>query len=154
MKFVSGPGNGDSYWFGTTRMTIKARASGQGTAVIEMHLPAGSGAPLHVHEHLDDSFFILEGRLSVWFDDEATVVDPGAYVQLPRAAPHSILAAEGPVRALLIHDNDDFIDFIEAAGTPVADASTPPPLSPERVVQAAEAHRQRVLGPSPFASPS
>ena len=75
----------------------------------------------------------------MWFDNETTVADPGTYVQLPRALPHSILAAGGPVRALLIHDNDDFIDFIEEVGTPVADASTPPPLSPERVARTAGA---------------
>jgi len=151
MMFVAGPGNGDAYWFGSTRMTIKARASTQRTAIVEMCLPIGSSAPLHVHEDLDDSFLILEGRLSVWFDNETTVADPGTYVQLPRGLPHSILASEGPVRALLIHDNDSFIDFIEAVGTPVADASTPPQLSPERVARAAEAHGQRVLGPPPFA---
>jgi hypothetical protein len=86
----------------------------------------------------------------VWFDDETTVAGPGAYVQLPRGVPHSILAGEGPVRALLIHDNDEFIDFVEAVGTPVGDATTAPPLAPERVARAAEAHGQHVLGPPPF----
>jgi quercetin dioxygenase-like cupin family protein len=145
------PDGGDDYWFGQARMSIKARASVSGTTIIEMVLPAGATAPLHIHEHLDDTFVILDGQLAVWCDGETLTLHPGAYAQLPRGVPHSILADGGPVRALLVHDSDEMADFIEAIGTPLSGHTDPPPLSADEVALAAREHGQRVIGPAPFA---
>jgi uncharacterized protein (TIGR02118 family) len=146
------PDCGDGYWFGDARMTIKARASLSGTTIIEMLLPAGATAPLHIHENLDDTFVILEGQLTVWCDGETFALHPGAYAQLPRGVPHSILADGGPVRALLVHATDEMADFIEAIGTPLSGQTDPPPLTEDAVALAARRHGQRVIGPAPFAT--
>jgi uncharacterized protein (TIGR02118 family) len=146
------PDGGDGYWFGDARMTIKARASLSGTTIIEMVLPAGATAPLHVHENLDDTFVILEGQLAVWCDGETLTLHPGAYAQLPRGVPHSILADGATVRALLIHDSDEMAEFIEAAGIRRGDEVDAPRFSGDAVAHAAREHGQRVIGPAPFAA--
>jgi hypothetical protein len=43
--------------------------------VAEATLPAGASPPLHVHADLDDSFYVLEGRLS---GPGRVRLDPGA----------------------------------------------------------------------------
>ncbi len=46
-------------------MTLKATAETTGGAfgLVEASAPVGSGPPLHIHEHEDEAFWILEGSL-------------------------------------------------------------------------------------------
>lgn len=33
--------------------------------VIEHHVSSGGAAPLHIHHHLDDSFYLISGQLAL-----------------------------------------------------------------------------------------
>ena len=48
---VRGGDDGEALWFRDNRTTIKVRAEDTGGAygLVESHMPAGSGPPLHVH---------------------------------------------------------------------------------------------------------
>ena len=50
--------------------------------------PPGYGVPLHVHEHDDEVFMMLEGELTVITPQGETHIGPGARVELPRGIPH------------------------------------------------------------------
>ena len=52
-------------------------------------VPAGRGAPPHVHLVEDELFLILEGEYRFTVDGESAVVGPGGVVFLPRGTPHT-----------------------------------------------------------------
>ena len=69
-------------------MVIQADQPGQ-PVIIEATVAPGGGAPLHVHDDLDDSFYLVSGRLAMRCGEQAFAVGPGAYVALPHGVPHT-----------------------------------------------------------------
>lgn len=139
--------------FGDALMTIKARAGHGRPALIEWISPAGGTAPLHVHDDADDTFYVIDGDLTLWCDGTTAQARPGDYVVLPAGVPHSILVGrDRPLRALVIHANNQFVDLVEAIGAPPDAPRDTQPFDPQAVAVAASRRGQRVLGPSPFAA--
>jgi mannose-6-phosphate isomerase-like protein (cupin superfamily) len=48
-----------------------------------------SGPPLHVHQEQDDTFFVLEGVLTVQVGDELFEIGPGDFATVPPGVPHT-----------------------------------------------------------------
>ena len=89
------------------------------TVVLEMTLPVGSSAPLHVHDDLDDTWYILDGEMVVRCGDDTHVVGAGHWVSMPRGVPHTFrVVGERDARILLVHDNASFRDLIRDLGVP------------------------------------
>ena len=79
------------------------------TVVMEATLPLGGSPPLHVHNDLDDTMYILDGELLVHCGDREQVVGAGHWVSMPRGIPHTFLVTgDRDARVLLVHDNDSF----------------------------------------------
>jgi mannose-6-phosphate isomerase-like protein (cupin superfamily) len=80
------------------------KASGASTAgsltLIEQTIMGGP--PLHAHAREDESFFILDGRLSVSCGGEELEAGPRSFVFLPRGLPHTFDSGGSPARLLLI----------------------------------------------------
>jgi mannose-6-phosphate isomerase-like protein (cupin superfamily) len=55
-------------------------------------------APLHVHHHEDEAWYMLEGRLGFRIGDEEVEAGPGAAVLVPAGEPHAYWNA-GDARA-------------------------------------------------------
>lgn len=73
---------------------------GAPVTVAEAILPEGASPPAHVHAALDDSFYILDGRMVLHCGDDVWQAGPGSRVQFP--------ATQGPTleeldRALAAH---------------------------------------------------
>src|SRR5256885_427527 len=64
---IDGPDSeqAQAWWFLDTLVVEHRCAPGMDTIVLEMTLPVGSAAPLHVHDDLDDTWYILEGEIVV-----------------------------------------------------------------------------------------
>lgn len=60
--------------------------------VIE-HLAYGAGPPLHLHRTFEDSFFVLNGVLTVQLGDEVVELGPGDFATAPPGIPHSLTNA-------------------------------------------------------------
>ena len=78
-----------AWWFLDTLVVEHRCAPGMETVVLEMTLPVGSSAPLHVHDNLDDTWYILEGEMVVRCGDD--VLDRRCRVlgvDATRCAPH------------------------------------------------------------------
>jgi mannose-6-phosphate isomerase-like protein (cupin superfamily) len=67
---------------------VSADTNGQ-YAMMELWTGPGSGSPLHVHHNEDESFFILEGTLTIWLGDEVVEATPGTFVLVPRDVVHA-----------------------------------------------------------------
>lgn len=98
---------------------------GAPVAVAEMLLPEGASPPAHVHDGLDDSFYLLDGIMVVRCGGELSVARPGSWQQFPSGVPHTFRVMGGPARALSIHSDDSFLALVRDVGHP-ADRSGPP----------------------------
>ena len=116
-----------------------------------MTLPVGSAPPLHVHDDLDDTWYILEGQMVVRCGDDELVVGAGHWVSMPRGVPHTFrVVGDHEARILLVHDNASFRDLVRELGTPATARTVPsqpafPPM--DELARIAASHDLRPIGP-------
>lgn len=55
----------------------------------------------HSHDHEDECFLVLDGELTIDYDDGPRIIGPGQFLVVPRGTPHRPHCAK-PVRLLLI----------------------------------------------------
>jgi mannose-6-phosphate isomerase-like protein (cupin superfamily)/catechol 2,3-dioxygenase-like lactoylglutathione lyase family enzyme len=145
---------GRAWWFlGTLAVLRNPVGAPRTPAVIELTVPPGGSPPRHVHETLDDSFFLLDGEVVVRCGSETVVARPGTYVVLPQGVEHTFrVTGRTPARLLLVHADDSFLRFIEALGTPTTEHRLPPPgefdVDGETIVRVSTEHGAPILGPS------
>ena len=87
-------------------------------AVAEAVLPHGASPPSHLHDHLDDSFYILEGTLVVRCGESVTLERAGGWVQFPAGVPHTFRVMSETARVLLVNADHSFIDAVGAGDEP------------------------------------
>ena len=75
-----GPGQGEPIWFLNGRMTVKATAETTRGAygLIESVIPPGFSPPMHVHHRDDESYYVLDGQLTVRCGDETYSATAGS----------------------------------------------------------------------------
>jgi len=140
-----------AWWFLDTLVVEHRCAPEMNTVVLEMTLPVGAAPPLHVHDDLDDTWYILEGEMVVRCGGEELVVGAGHWVSMPRGVPHTFrVVGDCEARILLVHDNASFRDFIRAVGVPAGARIVPiepvfPPM--DELARVAGAHDLRPIGP-------
>ena len=150
---VDGPHSEETqaWWFVDLLVVEHRSAPDMSTVVLEMTLPVGSSAPLHVHDDLDDTWYILDGEMVVRCGDEIVRVGAGHWVSMPRGVPHTFrVVGDREARILLVHDNASFRDLIRDLGTPAAARTVPtqpvfPP--PDELARVAATHDLRPVGP-------
>lgn len=139
----------ESWMFLGVRVDVLTSPSAP-VAVSEALLPLGASPPLHVHEGLDDSFYVLEGRMVVRCGEDVSLAGPGTWVQFPSGRPHTFRVVEGPLRTLQVHSDGSFLDAVRDIGHPVADGDAPHTgggPSPEELGRRLAAHGITTVGP-------
>jgi mannose-6-phosphate isomerase-like protein (cupin superfamily) len=141
----------DAWWFLDTLVIEHRRAPGMNSVVFEMVLPVGHAPALHVHDDIDDTWYVLDGQMALRCGDDEYVAEPGMWISLPRAVPHGFrVVGDRPARILVVHDNHSFLDFVAALGEPT-DQRVPPPNprfpSMEELGRAAHANDLTPAGP-------
>src|SRR5262249_19506206 len=150
---IDGPGSeqAQAWWFLDTLVVEHRKAPGMDTTTLEMTLPVGSAPPLHVHDNLDDTWYILEGEMVVRCGDQEAVVGAGPWVSMPRGVPHAFrVVGDREARILLAHDNATFLDLIRDLGVPATERIVPPaPAFPpmDELVRVAASHDLTPVGP-------
>jgi quercetin dioxygenase-like cupin family protein len=99
------PGAGEAKWFLNSRMTVKATTAttGGGYGLIESVIPPGFSPPMHVHRREDESYYVLDGRLTLTWGGETFSATAGSYVFLPRDVPHTfVVEGDEPARMLTL----------------------------------------------------
>lgn len=123
---------------------------GAPVAVAEAVLPEGASPPAHLHAALDDSFYILDGRMVIHCGDDAWLAGPGSWVQFPAGIPHTFRVLGGPTRILMIHADDSFLAAVREIGRPATGTDVPeatPGPTIEELDQAFAAHGITNVGP-------
>jgi quercetin dioxygenase-like cupin family protein len=142
---------GRSWWSLGLVVTEFSTGADGGLVVAEGTLPEGASPPLHVHEYLDDSFYLLSGTMVLRCGEEVWVAEPGEWVPFPRGVPHTFRVIGGPARVLMVHANDSFLAALRELGRPVENAELPPPTdgpSLETLSRVMAAHGIATIGPS------
>ena len=62
-----------------------------------MHYARGASSPLHLHEHCEHFYFIIEGTGEVDTPEGKREVPPGTMVFIPALAEHRLRAARSPL---------------------------------------------------------
>ena len=118
--FVHAPGAGDAFDWRGAHVVIKA--SGADTlgqlAVMEFTYPPGLSVPAHVHDGEDEMFYIVDGELEGFCDDERWTATAGTFVFVPRDRPHGLaVRGDGPARGLVIVGPPRLDQHVVAGGT-------------------------------------
>lgn len=128
-------------------MVRATREQTQGAySLFEQILPAGVGMPLHVHHNEDESFYVLEGNVTIWVGDQRIDATPDTYVFAPRDIPHAFRAEGATARLQLSLTPSGFENFIYALGE-----KNPPsgPPDMDHIISVAKKYGVEIFGGFP-----
>lgn len=148
----------------TGRYTIKAGAEQSAGRMIQLLVRDGRGAgtPLHVHTDTDETFYVIEGTLSIYIGGETIEAGPGDYVFAPLGVPHAFVVTSERAEFFVTcagagtedAEGHGIHGFFNEVGVPVRDGEDPPaPREPDPEVFGPRmaAYGIELLGPPPFA---
>ena len=148
----SGSGEGERLWFLGTLATI--RVPGEATdgrfALIEFLFPRHASPPLHTHPQ-DESYVVLEGRLTIQAGELRFELEAGGAAVVPMGVAHTFRVESETARVLVLSTPAGLERFVREssvrAGEPeLPPAGTPRP-SPEELERIFAAHGQVNVGP-------
>lgn len=162
---------GEALWFlGTlVRMKLDAAQTGGRFALWETVLPHGAAPPLHSHPQ-DETFFVLEGELTVWIvgpeltsgdgerpawvDACARPCPAGAVAFAPAGTAHTFRVESDTARMLVLSTPAGIEDMVRGLAEPARWPWLQPPpdgprVAPERLAAVNEATGMVRHGPPP-----
>jgi quercetin dioxygenase-like cupin family protein len=117
---VRQPGEGEQLGLGPSQSSIKSGVQdGMGSlAVLESKIGSNFPGPvLHEHERMIDSFYILDGTLTLQLGDETVQATAGSYALVPPGNAHTFSTpAEHPVTLLNIFAPAGFEGYVRELG--------------------------------------
>src|SRR3954452_2289502 len=78
----------------------------------------GDMPPLHVHRRDDETFFVLEGEVTLFVAGGQVVLGPGESTLAPRDVPHAYRVESEEARWLVITTPAGFDAFVRAVSEP------------------------------------
>jgi quercetin dioxygenase-like cupin family protein len=128
---VRGPGHGDSISVGASAVVFKAEGGdGDGSfSLTEITLEPGFPGPVpHRHGTHLDSFFVLDGTLTLRLGDEETEVAPGSFGVVPPGNVHTFAnRSDEPVRALNLMTPGGFEQYLKETAAAMPPGAPPNP---------------------------
>jgi quercetin dioxygenase-like cupin family protein len=152
-RVPSGEGVADVWWM-TGRLTVKASGAETGDAFAQFLTddPRGTAPPLHVHHNEDETFYILDGEVTVLVGDERIDLRTGDYCFAPRGIRHTWIVRSERARMLVTVSPAGIEQAFVSLGVPVADAEPPaePVLpAPDELIRLFAGYGVEILGPPP-----
>ena len=125
-RIASGEGLANVWWK-SGRVAVKAGGAETGHAFsqIETDDPRGSGPPLHLHHNEDETFYVLEGEVTVLVGEERIDLEAGDYLFGPRGIAHAYVVRSERARMLVTASPSGVEELFVSLGTPVTDAEPP-----------------------------
>lgn len=124
-------GQGRSVSLRGTRVEFKVESdAAAGASLTEWEALPGFDTGLHVHERLEETWYVLDGELEFRIGEETLTAKPGTTVFVPPHVPHAF-ANRGDANATFLmtmsppgHDRyfDELADILASAGPPDSDA--------------------------------
>jgi quercetin dioxygenase-like cupin family protein len=87
-------------------------------ALSEVIAPGGDMPPLHIHRRDDETYYVLDGELTLYIGDDVITAGPGVCVHAPRNIAHTYeVTSGGSARWLIVSSPAGFETLIERMGT-------------------------------------
>jgi quercetin dioxygenase-like cupin family protein len=102
VKYVPA-GTGPMYWGPGDRVTflVTGAQSGGACFICEVLVPPGGGPPPHLHHLEEESFYLLEGALTIRAAGRTYQASAGDFIHIPRRTAHSF-KNDGKVDARMV----------------------------------------------------
>jgi quercetin dioxygenase-like cupin family protein len=145
-------GEGERRWFLGTLATI--RVPGEAVdgrfALIEFVFPHLASPPRHTHPQ-DESYVVLEGRLTIEAGERRFSLEPGGTGVVPMGVVHTFRVDSETARVLVLSTPSGLERMIRDGSVPAGAATLPPPdaprPTPEELGRLFAAHGQVNHGP-------
>lgn len=89
-KIVSIYGGKDVILGGERQVFLSSKETAGDVYLVEGIMPRGSAVPVHVHEHEDEIFHVLEGEVQLVLGEDSLIGKAGDIIYLPRGVKHGI----------------------------------------------------------------
>jgi quercetin dioxygenase-like cupin family protein len=115
-------------WFIANKARIQLAGADTGEAfdLVEVEGREGDMPPLHVHHDHDETFVVLEGRISLHLPGRSVELGPGESFFAPRGVPHVYRVESEQAKWLGIGNPPGFADFVREASDLAEDDGFPP----------------------------
>lgn len=146
------PGGGRSVWLVGDLIEVRLSSGDTGGAysIVEQTTPPGGGPPPHSHRDEDEALYVLEGEVEFLLGEATVPAGAGTCVHAPGGVLHTWSnVGSSPSRVLAVVTPGGLERFFLEAGSPAADASSPPPDPPDIGKVMAAAARYGVDIPPP-----
>ena len=152
MKTATHSGQMQPLWFinHLVHVHVDGDTSGGALALLDELGRRGDMPPLHVHRRDDETFYVLEGEVTVFVGGDQIVLGPGQSVLAPRDVPHAYRVESEEAHWLLITTPAGFEAFVREVAEPAPAEKLPPagrPFDPTVLRQAAAKVGIEILGP-------
>jgi quercetin dioxygenase-like cupin family protein len=127
----SSAAEGEQLWFLGTLATIKipGEASDGRFALIEFLFPRNASPPLHSHPQ-DESYVVLEGRLTILAGEQRFELDAGGAAVVPIRVPHTFRVDSETARVLVLSTPAGLERMVRDGAVPAATPTLPPADAP------------------------
>jgi mannose-6-phosphate isomerase-like protein (cupin superfamily) len=152
MSTVSPIAAAQPLWFidNLAYVQIDGEQTGEAYSLVELSARGGDMPPLHVHRRDDETFYVLEGEMTLFVGDRQIAVSEGDAALAPRDVPHTYRVESEQARWLVINSPAGFERFVRIAGEPAPSDDLPPPgrpSDPAVLAQTAAEYGIEILGP-------
>jgi mannose-6-phosphate isomerase-like protein (cupin superfamily) len=114
------------------------------TMVEGSHLPR-TGPPLHIHDNIDEGFYVLEGSYSLLCGSETLELATGSSAFVPRGTPHRFEPGANGGRMLLLYSPGGFEGYFEERH--LEESQQGGNLTREQLASLGEKHGMRLANP-------
>lgn len=120
-------GTAQAIWFnrGSWSILADAASTGGSFSAFEIETPRGLVDEPQVHDAVDRAFYVLDGALDFFIDDEVYGLVGGSFIFVPRGAVHAFRITTTTARYLLLHTTPGYERVVRACGTAVSELGLP-----------------------------
>lgn len=151
---IRSAGEGEAFWYDGGLMTMKTRPpdSGGSVSLVDVVVPRGKATPLHVHPDAEESFYVVDGDITVHIDGTDHELTVGATTTVRRGTPHAFAVRSSTAHLVVVFTPGGGEQFFIEAGEPAVRRELPPEgeRDLDRYRAAAEKTGVVLLGPPPF----
>jgi quercetin dioxygenase-like cupin family protein len=145
-------GDGERWWFLGTLAVVRVpgEAVDDRFALIEFLFPHGASPPRHTHRQ-DESYFVLEGALTVAAGERQFELQAGGTGVVPMGVAHTFRVDSDGARVLVLSTPAGLERMVRDGSVPASASTLPPPTTPRPTPDELErvfaAHGQVNVGP-------